>query len=449
MCQCGCRGWCSVWTVLSFLRWSLTAAAKGMYPDTDMFGQPWPADSPRAKLTGELNFPMAVLQIRGDWAEFAHSLGFATWSSVLYPCMFCHAEATNWHDLQGVSLLHSPWREVTPEEYNVSCGLCEQVRVITPEQHRRIRVSLAAHKGRDGPRGKCLVCDLPDLGLLKWDRLEPSGSVPDIYAFDSLPASSFPLQVTLWRRSAETTVRHRCPLFAIPGVTLLTVKVDALHTVHLGVAQVYCMHCIWELICADLYSLGGRETDKFQNTVLRMRASLRDYYKRLPAGVRKETTEVQEFSVQLLGSRDHRQFNTKAMETKGLVGWVVELLREHVGRLGAAHAPLLQAGEQLLAWFRIVKESPREMGPAHLQQMFQAGILHLASAKNGGVPMVPKHHLFIHMLRRSVVDGNPRTYATFRDEGANRVLAAVARTAYAAVWEQRIFSNFNRLELSL
>ena len=32
LCKCGCKGWCSFWPVLEFLRWSLAAMGKGEHP---------------------------------------------------------------------------------------------------------------------------------------------------------------------------------------------------------------------------------------------------------------------------------------------------------------------------------------------------------------------------------------------------------------------------------
>jgi hypothetical protein len=446
LCQCGCGGWCSVWAILSFLQWSLTAGARGQFPDRDMHGVPWADDDHRKTLIGPLQFAMAVLQIKGDWAEFAHTLGFASWSTARYPCMFCHAEKTNWHDMRGVSLLMQPWPSTSPEQYEEACGLCEHVRVINSHEHRLIRVSLVANKNKDGPRGRALIRDLPALGLLAGDRLEPSKEVPDVYGYDHVSDDAFPLKVTFWRRSRETMVRHRCPLFSVPGVNMLSVMIDVLHTMHLGVANAYVAHVLWELLLADLYGIGGREDHRIQSSVLRLRTSLWDWYRSVPATQREEITKVNEFSVDMLGSKHHRFLTTKAMEIKGLVGWVVHLLRRRGVVLGANADCLLQAGEQLLRWFTIVKGSPNDMSHLQLQQMCDAGVRHINLAKLGGVHMLPKHHLFIHLLRGAVANGNPRFYATFRDEGANRVLAAVARSAYAAVWEQRIYSNFDRLE---
>ena len=71
--------------------------------------------------------------------------------------------------------------------------------------------------------------------------------------------------------------------------------------------------------------------------------------------------------------------------------------------------------------------------------MWSRGVRHLRLAREAGVQELPKHHLFVHLLFRTRIYRNPKYYATFLDESLNRQLAAVARSAYAAVWERRIF----------
>ena len=82
---------------------------------------------------------------------------------------------------------------------------------------------------------------------------------------------------------------------------------------------------------------------------------------------------------------------------------------------------------------------------AKRQALFTAGMRHLRQAVRAGVPLRPKHHLFVHLLHRVREYGNPAFYTTFRDESDNRMLAAVCASAHAAVWEARIFANFGWL----
>ena len=63
-----------------------------------------------------------------------------------------------------------------------------------------------------------------------------------------------------------------------------------------------------------------------------------------------------------------------------------------------------------------------------------------------GVRKTPKHHEFVHLLVNTDFAGNPTTYDNFYDESLNRVLSSLAKTAFATVWEARIFAGWHALQ---
>jgi len=68
MCQCGCRGWCSLYPIFEFLRWSFECLAVGSYPGARHDG-PWRQgeDDDRQERSGQsLCFVGALLHIKGD-----------------------------------------------------------------------------------------------------------------------------------------------------------------------------------------------------------------------------------------------------------------------------------------------------------------------------------------------------------------------------------------------
>ena len=126
MCRCGCRGWCSLYPCLELVRWSLLWASRGEYPPTGHDGRQRALDEPRAALSGdELHFKGVLLHIKGDWAEFAHTLGFPTWSSNRNPCCFCHTDRLGMYSLHGASLLALPHPEITQVDYITACSRCQ------------------------------------------------------------------------------------------------------------------------------------------------------------------------------------------------------------------------------------------------------------------------------------------------------------------------------------
>jgi len=73
LCKCGCKGWCTLHPVWCCVHWSLTAMSRGRFPATRHDNANWkPADAERSGLAGSpLAFTGMLLQIKGDWLEFA------------------------------------------------------------------------------------------------------------------------------------------------------------------------------------------------------------------------------------------------------------------------------------------------------------------------------------------------------------------------------------------
>ena len=150
----------------------------------------------------------------------------------------------------------------------------------------------------------------------------------------------------------------------------------------------------------------------------------------------------------MLGGKPTTQaLHTKAAETKGLVSFALEMLRQKQSRLpGADTGFLLAAGEALQEYFNLMADAPRNVPPATLQKMHDAVKRHLLLSRRAGVPMRPKHHLMIHLVARTAKHGNPSYYATFTDEGVNRLLKKVGAAAHRSVWEVRCLIHFDKVE---
>ena len=121
MCQCGCKGWCSMFVALSFMHYCLTALAAGFYPLLPFGRSDWirDVDDDRASMAG---LPLicigAMLYLKGDWEGFASVLGYPTWSSLLEPCFCCDAEQCNLHSHESITIDHSPWQPISHFTYN-------------------------------------------------------------------------------------------------------------------------------------------------------------------------------------------------------------------------------------------------------------------------------------------------------------------------------------------
>ena len=95
LCRCGCRGWCTLFSVFELLRWSFNAAAEGVYPTLDHQGKPWRDERRSALASKSMRSRYVLLFIKGDWSEYVGTLGFPAWNDGFRPCFACNAAHYN------------------------------------------------------------------------------------------------------------------------------------------------------------------------------------------------------------------------------------------------------------------------------------------------------------------------------------------------------------------
>eukprot|EP00959_Pyramimonas_sp_CCMP1952_P309829 6483375-Pyramimonas_sp.AAC.1 len=115
---------------------------------------------------------------------------------------------------------------------------------------------------RSNFRGRTVMKDFPDIrtdkvpdvGIRKGDRLDPSPDMLDTQQFDDI--SEFPITLVFWRPTANERCYHRNPLLnATIGTGLHTFAIDELHALHLGVFKVYVAHVFWILLLANVFEV--------------------------------------------------------------------------------------------------------------------------------------------------------------------------------------------------
>jgi hypothetical protein len=366
-CRCGCRGWCSLRPVFTFLDWSFCALANGAYPATRPDGAPWDnsaGDQRRRHLSGlPLELRGAIVQIKGDWAEFSHSLGFPTWRHTDFPCIWCRCDRESMYSWEDMGPGDMPWTLNTPEDYEAACARCEHHVVVRTRQLRnRIAASLFYDKRTSGSRGRALRVDIPELNLMAGDRLEPSAGCPDVGAFEHL---SLPATVVFWRHDDETLSKHRNPIFnAFTGISLNTLTVDTLHCFYLGVLQVHCSRVIWGLVEADVWETrqAGNTTApaRLQESCTRLQASLARWcQERRRSHPNERLTDVQEVSPYILGaSKEEQRLGLKGGETKTIFMFLHDVLPQHAANVEKSNH-MLEASRALWRHMALLKEAPR------------------------------------------------------------------------------------------
>jgi hypothetical protein len=316
MCACGCRGWCTMYCVMTFLNWSFVQMARGLAPDKRHDGSRWKeSESARAVVSGDsLGWRGVVLFIKCDMMEHVTSFGFPSWSTNQHPCPLCHCTTTDWGSTKDLSPVSLPWRPKDFAEYERACAACEiVVDINSAKLFRKVRGSLKYDKRIDAlaARGRALMSDIEELGLKKGDRLQPGHDIWDVGQIDTMDPKSA-CRLLFWRRSAETHVRHRNPVFSeetgiVPERVLV---IDWLHALSLGVYKYFISHLWHTLFAYDVYGI-GKVTDHEHITmsVARLRGDLFIWYAAELAQGRAHS-RVQNLTPEMVGTATSHKLGT-------------------------------------------------------------------------------------------------------------------------------------------
>ena len=109
---------------------------------------------------------------------------------------------------------------------------------------------------------------------------------------------------------------------------------DTLHTLNLGVMNVFCRVAIWALLASGVYGFTSRAEDAIVSNMLVMRRNLFDFYKRhhvqFPNAV---LTQVSDWLPSMIGSFTEQKCKTKGAETWGICLFVIDELCKFQARV--------------------------------------------------------------------------------------------------------------------
>lgn len=259
-----------MWPLLDALRWQMEWMQRGKVPETTHTGEPW-GRACTMDPGSDLKFSTVLLYVKGDLAEFSHTLGLQSWKSSLSPCCFCSLPLADVfdEDIGGVDA----WPEKTHDDYDRACKQCEiEVQLATPDDVLRLVNSLSWQKSQARIGGRVVACEIKVSGkqLMPGDRLEPNEHLWDI---GSLEKIRLPSQVIFWRSrlSLEAqpkvidAVHHRNPLFSqsLFSSPHNTLCVDILHSVYLGPVMRFCGAAVQRILLKKRlqhgWELAGKE----------------------------------------------------------------------------------------------------------------------------------------------------------------------------------------------
>ena len=449
VCKCGCRSWCTFYEVFQFLQWSLCALAAGIFPDQRHDQTEWSEqDSSRAARAGEKMRRCALLFIKGDWMEYCERLGFPTWRSNLRPCLLCACDPASMYQWQQVNPLRHPFHVNTQADYDAACSRCEIWVTVTSDNHAAILRRLRYDKKlQHGSKGRYLTEPVPGLPLCTGDRLEPSPSLPDVGQLDHLNDSALPKRVLFWRVSEETISHHRNPIFnASIGVTIASIAVDTLHTLHLGVFLAFSRYVLWVLLdCGCWAPNQGNEAERIQVALMCLKAELfRWYSDRARKHPEEALTRLADLTYKMVGTKSRPKLKTKAAETWGLLIFLTEMLTKYAADVGAQAHRLREAGSAAIRHLEVCIASPGVMPTHAVQELYDTMVKHLRLIEGLNLE-TPKHHLWTHLVAQSQWLGNPRTFQNFLNESDNKTLKMVCRHASQATFETNILHKMNEI----
>ena len=332
-CVCGCSRWCTLWPVFKMLHWSLRALAKGEWPARNHMDQSWAdvGDSKRQELGGtKLPFRGALLQLRCDWSELAHTLGFPSWSSSTQPCLLCSIKKSEMQQSIQKQLPLDPfaWPLKSWEAYCEACSSCE-FELVSPSKPvmSYMRKLLHPDHRKDGSQGLALRAPLPNTVLAQGDRVEPMDG--GVWDWQQIFAEDSPTHVCFWRPRKQTMAKHRNPLFdsEIGTDVWNTVAVDCMHTWFLGIFQQYLAALLWAMLAANLSSSTSPTAEnRNQENMAKLNRTLQKFYRDTEHSDPEIKFSKMELKMEVLGKQKSNLLSVKAAETLGLLHFMVTFL---------------------------------------------------------------------------------------------------------------------------
>ena len=170
ICSCGCRGWCSYWSMSQLTRWSLEALSFGFWPAARHDGSAWlESDRQRGlKSWGAMGYKAACLYVKAVWTKYVHTVGLPTWHDGSRPCSGCNTHRSDMHVDAGNTPEKLRWVASDTAHWDTACSLCE-VDVDTSSDAVRDDLvnSMKYDKKQVGSRGRSLVKEFPSLALMR------------------------------------------------------------------------------------------------------------------------------------------------------------------------------------------------------------------------------------------------------------------------------------------
>jgi len=146
----------------------------------------------------------------------------------------------------------------------------------------------------------------------------------------------------------------------------------------------------------------------------------------------------------MIGTKTAPAIKTKASETWTMVLFLLDEMTTHRCRFIEKGSKLYEAGDNLRTMINNFNDHGATIPMDKQRGLFEVYSTHVAIMEEYEV-FTPKHHLMFHLLKKIDYQGNPTYYATWLDEGLNKVLKKTCRDTSAMTFEKPILSRMRRI----
>jgi hypothetical protein len=205
--------------------------------------------------------------------------------------------------------------------------------------------------------------------------------------------------------------------------------------------HVFCRFVVWAFINAGIWSAAGNMDDRLAGAALVLRHKLIAFYK---ANRAARLTEVNDVTVKMLGTHAKKKLKFKAAETFGVLRFLVQQLEEHAGAI-ASGPQLLEAAAALVSIVDTLDLSGVVIPASDIQKAFDFFKRQCVLTEHIEELLIPKRHMFLHMLHELHFFGNARLYATWKDESLNKSVKKCCKNVSQSTFEASVLADMRQL----
>jgi hypothetical protein len=185
----------------------------------------------------------------------------------------------------------------------------------------------------------------------------------------------------------------------------------------------------------------GAKDERRSAGMIHLRKRLVGYYARLRLELEDDKVyEIFELTEKMIRHESTLKLKAKAAETRTILGFAVELLREMLPRMHTESLDfLVRAGLALEEYYSMIKLKQKKLAAVDRIRLVDCCLTHIRCFQEFGGKLYPKFHLFLHLTLDIAFLGNPKYYHTFADEAFNGRIAAIARQTHSRTFAINVF----------